>query len=97
MIYDNHRLAEGGALAEDLFDALLVHDTWDDDGDRTMFTSRVLAREGWVEVGTVKVGHVATDGEDFGNYLPPERFSRLDSSRYFSVGRPGLPVQPSGE
>lgn len=30
VIYDNHRLAEGGAMAEDLFDALLVHDTWDD-------------------------------------------------------------------
>jgi len=87
VIYDNHRLAEGGAMAEDLFDALLVHDTWDDDGYRTMFTLRVLTREGWVEVGTVKIGHVATDGEDFGNYLLPERFSRLDSSRYFSVGQ----------
>jgi hypothetical protein len=51
-------------MAEDLFDALLVHDTWDDDGYRTMFTLRVLTREGWIEVGTVKIGHVATDGEN---------------------------------
>ncbi|MFE2518376.1 hypothetical protein ACFXG9_24040 [Streptomyces mirabilis] len=74
-------------MAEDLFDALLVHDTWDDDGYRTMFTLRILTREGWTEVGTVKIGHVAMDSEDVANVLLPERFSRLDSSRWFSVGQ----------
>ncbi|MFF4822729.1 AAA family ATPase [Streptomyces sp. NPDC001212] len=87
VINDDRRWADGGAIPEDAFDALLVRDAWDDFGYRTMFTLRVRTRDGWTEVGTVKIGHVAMDGEDGANVLLPERFSRLDSSRYFSVGQ----------
>lgn len=84
---DDRRWAEGGTRLTDDHDAVLIRDAWDDFGYRTLFTLHIKTFESWTEVGTVKIGHVATDGENFGNYALPERFSRLDRSRWFSVGQ----------
>lgn len=71
---------------------VLEHNTWDDDGYRTLYRVTYLQPDGArMEIGSVKIGQFdmpsTDDGRHVATKLPVGTFNELDDDRFFSLGQ----------